>query len=162
MILQVLLASVLAFSASDAHKLVGKNAIGFTLATVDGKKVSLNNYRGQVVVLNFWATWCEPCKEELPEFERLQRKYRDRGLKILAVSVDNNIKNARIFLKKNDLQLTGLWDYKKRLAGIYNVETMPSTYLIDRYGVIRYVHKGYSPAEFKRIEAETDELLDEM
>lgn len=161
MILHILLSGILLFASPKSHQLVGKNAIGFALASVEGKRISLKALRGQVVVLNFWATWCNPCQEELPEFERLQRRYGKRGLKILSVSLDGNIENVRSFLKKNDLKLTALWDQKKRLAAAYNVEAMPSTYIIDRYGVVRYVHKGFSRAEFKRIEAETDELLDE-
>ena len=161
MIVQILLAAALVLSAPKSHQLVGKNAIGFTLASINGDRVSLKALSGQVVVLNFWATWCNPCLEELPEFERLQQRYGKRGLKILTVSVDGNIENVRSFVKKNDLRLTALWDQKKRLADAYNVDAMPSTYIIDRYGVVRYVHKGFSRAEFKRIEAEADELLDE-
>jgi peroxiredoxin len=159
--MQILLAALFVFSNSNVHQLVGKNAIGFTLPTIAGRKVSLNHLRGEVVIINFWATWCSPCQEELPEFEKLQQRYRERGLKILTISVDSNPENVRTFIKKNDLKLTTLWDHKKRLAAAYNVEAMPSTYLIDRYGVVRYVHKGFSRAAFKKIEAETNELLDE-
>lgn len=161
MIMQILLAALFVISNPNVHQLVGKNAIGFTLLSIEGKKISLDAHKGEVVVINFWATWCNPCQEELPEFEKLQQRYRERGLKILTISVDSNLENVRGFIKKNDLKLTALWDHKKRLAEAYSVEAMPSTYLIDRFGVIRYVHKGFSRAEFKRIEAETTGLLDE-
>ena len=157
----MLFAALFTFSSPDTHQKKKKNAISFTLPSLSGKKVSLDAYRGQVIVLNFWATWCQPCEQELPEFERLQQRYGERGLKIITVSVDSNVENIRAFVKKNDVRLTALWDYRKKLAAAYNVEAMPSTYVIDRYGVIRFVHKGFSRAEFKRIMAETDELLDE-
>ena len=162
MFAKILLTGLLIFNAPNTHQLIGKNAIDFTAPSLAGGKVTLDDLRGQVVVLNFWATWCGPCQQELPEFERLQKRQEERGLKVITVSVDSNPKNAQSFVKRNNLQLTALWDYKKRLASAYDVEAMPSTYVIDRYGVIRYVHKGYSPAEFKRIVMETNKLLDEM
>ena len=140
----------------------GGTVTDFSIGSLAGGNIALSDYAGDVIIMNFWATWCGPCQQELPEFERLQKRQEERGLKVITVSVDSNPKNAQSFVKRNNLQLTALWDYKKRLASAYDVEAMPSTYVIDRYGVIRYVHKGYSPAEFKRIVMETNELLDEM
>jgi peroxiredoxin len=77
----------------------------------------------------------------------------------VAVTVDNELENIRGFLKKYDLELQALWDRRKKVADAYKVEKMPSSYLIDRNGVIRFVHLGYSPEELKRIEAEIDEML---
>ncbi len=139
---------------------VGKKAIEFTLPDVSGGEVALQSFRGKVVLLNFWATWCGPCREELPELDRVQEKFRKRGLAVVAVTVDNELENVRSFLQKYDLKLQALWDRRKKVADAYVVEKMPSSYLIDRNGVIRFVHRGYSPEELKRIEAEIENLLD--
>ncbi|MGH7602045.1 MAG: TlpA disulfide reductase family protein, partial [bacterium] len=102
---------------------------------------------------------CGPCREELPELDRVQEKFRKRGFAVVAVTVDNELENIRGFLKKYDLKLQALWDRRKKLADAYKVEKMPSSYLIDRNGVIRFVHLGYNAEELKRIEAEIDEML---
>lgn len=120
----------------------------------------MQSFRGKVVLLNFGATWCAPCREELPELARLQEKYRQRGLAVVAVSVDNEMKNVRRFLRKHEVKLQVVWDKKKKAAEAYAVEKMPSSYLIDRNGVVRFIHRGNSPEELKRIEIEFDELLD--
>jgi peroxiredoxin len=147
------------FGQPSPNNLVGKKAVEFSLPAVSGGEVALQSFRGKVVLLNFWATWCGPCREELPELDRVQEKFRKRGLAVVAVTVDNELENIRGFLKKYDLELQALWDRRKKVADAYKVEKMPSSYLIDRNGVIRFVHLGYSPEELKRIEAEIDEML---
>ncbi len=159
MLIQIALAVILAWFSHPFNNLVGKKAVEFTLPDVSGGEVALQSFRGKVVVLNFWATWCGPCREELPELDRVQEKFRKRGLAVVAVTVDNELENIRSFLKKYDLELQALWDRRKKVAEAYKVEKMPSSYLIDRNGVIRFVHLGYSAEELKRIEAEIDEML---
>ncbi len=162
MLIQTILAASLLFSSSpSAHKMTGRSALDFKLPTLDGGAVQLGQLEGNVVLLNFWATWCAPCKKELPQFEMLQKKLRAKGVVVLAVSQDNNIDNARAFIKKHDLKLLTAWDSGKKVAKAYDVEAMPMTYVIDRKGVVRSVHKGYTKAEFKYIEAEIDALLHE-
>jgi peroxiredoxin len=160
MIIQLTLAIVLTFSQPGSNNSVGKRAAEFKLPAVSGEEVTLQNFRGKVVLLNFWATWCGPCREELPELARVQEKFRQRGLALIAVSVDNELENVRSFLKKYDLKLQAIWDRRKTVADAYAVEKMPSSYIIDRNGVIRFIHRGYSPEELKRIETEIDGLLD--
>ncbi len=160
MIVQLTFAIVLTlFSQPSQNNLVGKKAVEFSLPDVNGGEVALQSFRGKVVLLNFWATWCGPCREELPELDRVQEKFRKRGFAVVAVTVDNELENIRGFLKKYDLKLQALWDRRKKLADAYKVEKMPSSYLIDRNGVIRFVHLGYNAEELKRIEAEIDEML---
>jgi peroxiredoxin len=146
-------------SHPSPDNLVGKKAAEFTLPDVSGEEVALQSFRGKVVLLNFWATWCGPCREELPELDRVQEKFRKRGFVVVAVTVDNELDNIRSFMKKYDLKLQALWDRRKKVVDAYKVEKMPSSYLIDRNGVIRFVHLGYSAEELKRIEAEIDEML---
>ena len=147
------------FNAAPSHQ-IGKKAAEFSLPAVNGETIALQSLRGKVVLLNFWATWCGPCRQELPELARVQEKFRDRGLAVVAVTVDNEVENVRAFLKKYDIKLQALWDKKKKVADAYVVEKMPSSYLIDRNGVVRFIHRGYTPEELKRIEAEIDDLLD--
>lgn len=160
MLIQLLLASAFVLlNHLSPNNLVGKKAVEFTLPDVSGGEVALQSFRGKVVLLNFWATWCGPCREELPELDRVQEKFRKRGFTVVAVTVDNELENIRGFLKKYDLKLQALWDRRKKVVDAYAVEKMPSSYLIDRSGVIRFIHRGYSPEELKRIEAEIDEML---
>lgn len=160
MLIQLLLASAFVWlNHLSTNNLVGKKAVEFTLPEVNGGEVALQSFRGKVVLLNFWATWCGPCREELPELGRVQEKFRKRGLAVVAVTVDNELENIRGFLKKYELKLQALWDRRKKVADAYKIEMMPSSYLIDRNGVIRFVHRGYSPEELKRLEAEIDEML---
>jgi peroxiredoxin len=162
-IIQLTFAIILTlFSQPPPNNLVGKKAVEFTLPDVSGGEVTLQSFRGKVVLLNFWATWCGPCREELPELDRVQEKFRKRGFAVVAVTVDNELENVRSFLKKYNLKLQAGWDRRKKVADAYKVEKMPSSYLIDRNGVIRFVHLGYSAEELKRIEVEIDEMLGKL
>jgi peroxiredoxin len=159
-IIQLTLAIALTcFNQPGSNNPVGKKATEFKLPAVSGEEVTLQSFRGKVLLINFWATWCGPCREELPELVRVQEKFRKRGLAVVAVSVDNDVENVRAFLRKYDIKLQALWDRRKKVADAYAVEKMPSSYIVDRNGIIRFVHYGYSPEELKRIEIEIDELL---
>ncbi len=160
MLLQLSLTFALTFFTPNAKEQIGKKAVEFSLPAVNGETVALQSLRGKVVLLNFWATWCGPCRQELPELVRVHEKFRERGLAVVAITVDNEMENVRVFLKKYDIKLQALWDKKKKVADAYLVEKMPSSYLIDRNGVVRFIHRGYTPEELKRIEAEIDDLLD--
>lgn len=160
MLFQLAIAIALNFFNAAPNQQIGKKAAEFSLPAVNGETVALQNLRGKVVLLNFWATWCGPCRQELPELARLQEKFRQRGLMVVAVTVDNEVENVQAFLKKYDVKLQALWDKKKKVADAYAVEKMPSSYLLDRNGVVRFIHRGYTPEALKRIEAEIDDLLD--
>lgn len=160
MLLQLTLAIAFTFYNASPDNQIGKKAVEFSLPAIGGENVALQSLRGKVVLLNFWATWCGPCRQELPELARLQEKFRQHGLTVVAITVDNEAENVRAFLKKYALKLQALWDKKKKVAEAYAVEKMPSSYIIDRGGVVRFIHRGYSPEELKRIEAEIDDLLD--
>lgn len=161
-IFHTLLIAAMGLWSPAVHHLVGKEAVDFRLPSLQGESMALHQFRGQVVILGFWATWSEHSLRGLPEFERLNARYRTQGLALLMVSVDGNPKNVRAFMKKNDVRLTTLWDANKQVFSRYTTETVPATFVIDRYGVVRYVHTRSSPAEFKRLEAEIRELLDEL
>jgi len=107
----------------------------FSVATPDDGKVRLSEYKGKVVLLNFWATWCKPCEEEMPSMERLHQQYKDKGLVVLAISED--VGGASVvtpYLKKHKLTFPVGLDPKSSVAGLYGVWAVPSTFIIDKRG----------------------------
>ncbi len=114
---------------------VGYLAPGFSLRNLKGNRESLEKYRGQVVVLNFWATWCAPCRVEMPSFENLYRRYRSEGMTVLAITIDKNA-DAKIksFVEEYGLSFPVLLDTKGEVERLYPSMTIPFTYVIDRDG----------------------------
>ena len=114
---------------------VGYLAPRFTLRNLKGNYESLESYRGQVVVLNFWATWCAPCRVEMPSFEKLYRRYRSEGVSVLAVTLDKNAKSKiKSFVDEHNLSFPVLLDSKSEVERLYPSMTVPFTYVIDRKG----------------------------
>ncbi len=114
-----------------------KVATDFTLMNMQGEPVSLSQYRGKVVILNFWATWCPPCREEMPSMERLYQKYKDQGLVILAVSTDENGKKVvGQFLQKTPYSFPILLDSDSVAQNAYGVFRFPESFIIDRNGIV--------------------------
>lgn len=119
------------------EKLLGQKAADFTLKDINGNPVSLSSFRGKVVLLNFWATWCPPCKAEIPSMNKLQQMLKSKGLVILAVSTDRAVADVKDFLKKNPVTFTVVVDYNLSVSrSLYKVFMMPTTFLIDKRGVI--------------------------
>jgi len=115
----------------------GQAAPDFTLTNMLGQKVTLSALQGKVVILNFWATWCPPCKEEMPSMEMLYRKYKDQGLVILAVNAEEDGKElVENFLKKNPYTFPILLDSEAEVQNLYNIFRFPETLIIDRNGNI--------------------------
>lgn len=133
----------------------------FTLRTADGRNVRLQELRGQVVMVNFWASWCAPCRVEMPHLIRLSDKYRASGFALLGVNVDDDPKNALNAAAKMGIRFPVLLDADKRVAQLYQVATMPSTVLIDRDGRVRYVHRGYRDGYEATYDKQVRELLKE-
>lgn len=107
----------------------------FTLAGADGRKVSLKDFRGKVVFLNFWATWCESCRDEMPSMERLYGEFKGKGLEIVAVNVKEKPQDALAFGRKLKLTYPLLMDTEGEVGLLYGAFGLPATYLIDRNGV---------------------------
>ncbi|OHD71645.1 MAG: hypothetical protein A2177_13450 [Spirochaetes bacterium RBG_13_68_11] len=112
------------------------DADDFELSSLTGGKVKLSSYRGRVVFLNFWATWCPPCRAEMPSMERLHKLLRDRGLEIVAVDLQEPKDTVRKFVKDNALTFTVLLDPQGAVGGAWGAQSIPTTYLIDRKGAI--------------------------
>jgi peroxiredoxin len=118
-------------------------AAAFQLASPDGKTLSLDDQRGRVVLLNFWATWCEPCLEEMPAFERVARAYRERGLVVLAVSVDREGASVVApYLKRHGLTFPVGLDPQQSVARLYRVWVLPSTTILSREGIPLFSVQG--------------------
>jgi peroxiredoxin len=135
---------------------VGVGAPGFSLPTLGGGEVSLTSLRGKVVLLNFWASWCEPCQVEMPAMERLYRKLRPQGFELIAVSVDDNEKDVKDFSTRLGLTFPILLDPSKRVATTYQTFRYPESFLIDRRGTLVEHYVGSrdwdAPAYVSRIE----------
>ena len=127
-------------SAAD----VGQQAPEFTAPALDGgKSLSLAAYRGKVVYLDFWASWCPPCLTSLPLLEELRQQFPSDQFQILAVNVDQDPEKARKFLERTKVGYPSATDPKGRIPESFGIQTMPTSFLIDRSGVIRYVHHGF-------------------
>lgn len=148
----VLLSAVFSLSA-NAGELSGP-APAFTLKTLDGKKVSLSDYKDQVVMINFWASWCAPCRREMPHLNDIYESYKKAGFVLLGVNLDENVAEAQAFLKKTPVVFPVLSDSTGAVAEKYKNQGVPSSYFIDRKGNLAYLHQGYRPgeeAEYKKI-----------
>lgn len=147
------------FKTEPAY-LVGTNvnnrAPDFTLQTIDGKKITLSGLQGKKVILNFWATWCQPCKDEMPYIQKIHQDWSGKGLAVLAVAVNKNQALAGVeqFIKDTGYNFTVLFDSEGEVAGLYQVSEIPKTVFIDADGIVRHVQLG----EFKSQE-EIEDIL---
>lgn len=135
----------------------------FTLTTIAGDTVSLSDFRGQVVLLNFWAAWCPPCKAEMPAFEALQQAYQGQELIILAVNTtfQDDLSAARDFVTSNGLTFPIPLDMDGRVSNEYQILAMPSSFFIDRNGIIQEVIVG-GPMSETLIQTQVRKLLTEV
>jgi thiol-disulfide isomerase/thioredoxin len=134
----------LAFSKAGLPLAREKRAVvDFSLKLVDGGTVSLSGLKGKVVFLNFWATWCPPCREEMPSMEILYRRFRNQGLELLAVDLLENSKTVSAFLADNRLSFPAALDSNGRVGSYYGIQAIPATFIIDRDGkIILYTAGG--------------------
>jgi len=122
-------------------------APSFQLASMAGKPVSLDQYKGQVVMINFWASWCGPCRTEMPILEKLHAKYKPMGFTMIGVNVEPDSAEAAKWLKSTPVTFPILFDTKSEVSKLYSVASMPSTVIIDRKGNLRWLHRGYKAGD---------------
>jgi thiol-disulfide isomerase/thioredoxin len=132
-----------------------------TLQRADGAIVQLAAYKGKVVLIDFWASWCPPCKTSFPALDALYQEYQGRGVEVLAVNLDERRRDADIFLAEHPHQLTVLFDPKGASPVAFRVKGMPSSFVIDKAGDIRFTHMGYSGDVHEAYRREIAELLTE-
>lgn len=123
--------------------------------------LSLSHFKGQVVLLDFWASWCSPCAQSFPWLESLQQKYQEQGFTVLGVCVDKDRKKADAFLARHKVSFPVVFDPKGQAAAAYALPGMPSSYIVDRAGVLRRSHTGFRPEECAELEAFVRGLLAE-
>jgi peroxiredoxin len=163
-IMQFTLGAVLTWVGSTAMAatgMPGTAAPDFTLRTVDGQNLRLNEQRGRVVLVNFWATWCGPCRQEMPHLNRLYEKYRASGFVLLGVNVDEDTRAAVGVASKLGVKFPVLPDADKTVSRLYDLRAMPSTVLIDRDGRVRHLHRGYLAGYEDTYDKQIRELLKE-
>jgi thiol-disulfide isomerase/thioredoxin len=133
----------------------------FSLDSLAGKAVNLEQFKGQVVMINFWASWCGPCRQEMPLLEKMYAKYKPMGFTMLGVNVEPDPKLAVGFLEKTPVTFPILLDVKSEVSKLYQVAGMPSTAIVDRKGNLRWVHKGYKPGDENEYQNQIRALLRE-
>ncbi|MEN2984684.1 MAG: TlpA disulfide reductase family protein [Dictyoglomaceae bacterium] len=117
-------------------------AINFTLPNIKGENYSLNQFRRKVVLLNFWATWCSPCKEEILILNKIYKSYKKLGFEIIAISLDVDIERVKNFLRENNISFLVLLDKKGIVGFKYKIKSIPTSFLIDKNQIIRKIYIG--------------------
>jgi thiol-disulfide isomerase/thioredoxin len=119
----------------------------FSLASRAGGQVSLADLKGQVVMINFWASWCGPCRQEFPALDQIYAKYKPMGFTLVAINVESEKADAEKFLSATPASFPILFDPDNTVSGKYGVSAMPTTVLVDRQGRVRWQHRAYKPGD---------------
>lgn len=139
------LVCVFAASSLASAGLEGQPAPDFALKSSTGANMRLSEYRGDVVMINFWATWCGPCRQEMPLLDELFTRYQRVGFNLLGVNIDDDSRRAMKMIDELGVSFPVLFDARKEVSKLYEVQAMPVTVLVDREGRVRHVHHGYKP-----------------
>lgn len=149
--------------ASSAQALSpGEEPPAIDLRDLAGKRVDLRGLAGSVVVIDFWASWCEPCKDAMPALESLHERYAREGVVVIGVNIDSSTKKMNRFLERNPVRFRIVHDRKLAVASKYEPPEMPSTYFIGRDGKLRHVHAGFRKGDAEKLESQIKALLAEQ
>jgi peroxiredoxin len=140
---------------------VGKPAPDFTLKSLSGENLKLSEMTGNVVLINFWASWCGPCREEMPLLNALHSKYEPLGFTVLGVNVEEDVNGAKGFLKNFPVDFPVLLDNTNQVSKQYKVIAMPTTVVVDRDGNMRYLHQGYKSGDEEKYRQMVKKLVRE-
>lgn len=133
----------------------------FTLKSNTGENVRLAEQRGKVVMLNFWASWCGPCREEMPLLDNLYKRYHPAGFEYFGINVEEDNTDAKKVIKELGVSFPILFDPQSKASELYKVDAMPTTVIIGKKGEIRYVHRGYKSGDEKEYRQKIMELIRE-
>ena len=136
-------------------------APAFTLTDLTGQTGALSQYKGQVVMVNFWATWCGPCQQEMPLLDQMYRKYKPAGFTLIGVNVDKNAPPVKDLLARKPVSFPVLLDPTNAVSKAYHLDEMPSSVISDRKGNIRYLHRGYKPGDENEYQDRIRQLIRE-
>lgn len=137
--------AIFAATGLASSGLAGQPAPDFALKSSTGENLRLSEYRGDVVMINFWATWCGPCRQEMPLLDELYSRYQRVGFSLLGVNIDDDSGKAMKMVSDLGVTFPVLFDSGKEVSRLYEVEAMPVTVIVDREGTVRHVHHGYKP-----------------
>jgi len=144
-----------------AANIQAEPAPDFTLKSNTGENIRLAEQRGKVVMLNFWAAWCGPCRKEMPLLDEMYQRYHKAGFELYGVNVEQNTDDAEKLLKELGTSFPILWDGDSKVSKLYQVSAMPTTIMIDKDGEIRYVNRGYKPGDEEKYREQIRELIRE-
>ncbi|MBI5888212.1 MAG: TlpA family protein disulfide reductase [Deltaproteobacteria bacterium] len=151
-VVAVVIVVILSQKRSFEHVVAGTDSIDFTLPDLDGKQVSLKDFRGKVVFLNFWATWCKPCEDEMPSMQALYNGMKGQPFEIIAVSIDSDgTEVVKAYAKKYGITFTVLHDRSGKVKEAYKTTGVPETFIIDQNGVI--AEKVWGPRDWTRMDS---------
>jgi len=157
-IIRIAIAVLVIYSFISPSSAYAGDAPGFTLPG-QNQTIQLSQYKGKVVYLDFWASWCEPCKRSFPWMNELQEQYGENGFEIIAVNLDESRSDAEAFLKKMPAKFDVAFDKSGKTAEAYNLKAMPSSFLIDRDGKLVHKSLGYRAEEKKILEKKIQQLV---
>ncbi len=157
----VTITAVVGVASAAEPKQPGALIMKHQMVDLDGTPVSLNDYRGEVLVVNFWASWCAPCLRELPILDEWNTAWQNTGARVVAISIDNKAANARSFVSHEGLKLSVWLDGPRGLAAQLDLPAVPTSYVIDRSGRVVLRVEGSSPADLARMEEKVQALLSE-
>lgn len=153
--------SILSFSIAVAAQEPVYQAPDFTLKSHSGENIRLGELSGDIVLLNFWASWCGPCRKEMPELEKLHNKYHDLGFTVLGINVENEPSAANKMLAASPVSFPILYDSENVASKLYNIKAMPTTIIIDKDGIARFSHLAFEPGYEKKYEEQIKKLIKE-
>ena len=157
----ILFTALLLISIGASAAMIEGKVSDFTLKSLQGENVKLSEHQGEVVMINFWASWCAPCREEMPILNNIYKKYRDAGFTLLAVNVEEDTKGAKKMIRDLRVTFPVLFDTSNEVSKKYDVQAMSSTVLVDRDGNLRYLHCGYLPGYEDEYHKQVRELVRE-
>ena len=152
-------AAATATAGTDDLDRIGPILLGRSMLDLSGNTVSLEDYRGEVLVVNFWASWCAPCRRELPVLDEWNTDWRSQGARVVAISIDSRAGNARTFVKDAELGLTAWIDGTDGLAAELDLPAVPTSFVIDRDGEVVLRIVGSSAADLDKMHSKVQELL---
>lgn len=159
----LILLTFLLLSSKLLAQSIGEKAPDFSGNSFTGEEIKLSDFKNKILILDFWASWCSPCRKEMPFLIELHEKFENKDFEIIAINIDTKESKAQNFLEKLEIKpnFPLLWDKSSKIPPKFKLETMPTTYLIDKKGNIRFIHKGFKESYKEEFLTELEVLFNE-